>query len=113
WPMVYTNISMIMNQLAPLHWDPQSHAKWYDMLVSVGNYSECILDVPSLSLQLDYHPGTVVAFSGQLLWHGMNEVSSNYCSLAFYMCDNIHNWLGVPRGDWMQVPLVQQALFAM
>ncbi|KIN94372.1 hypothetical protein M404DRAFT_168547, partial [Pisolithus tinctorius Marx 270] len=96
WPMVYTNISMIANWSAPLHCDLQSHADWYDMLVSVSNYSECTLDIPSLGLQFDYQPGTVVAFSSQLLWHGVNDVSSNHCPLAFYMWDNIHNWLGVP-----------------
>ncbi|KAI6141074.1 hypothetical protein BKA82DRAFT_32180 [Pisolithus tinctorius] len=39
WPTIYTNISMIANQSAPLHRDLQSCANWYDMLVSVGNYS--------------------------------------------------------------------------
>ncbi|KAI5990817.1 hypothetical protein F5J12DRAFT_687878, partial [Pisolithus orientalis] len=53
------------------------------------NYSECVLDIPSPGLQFNYWPGTVVAFSGWLLWHGVNDVSSNCCSLAFYMWDNI------------------------
>ncbi|KIO02016.1 hypothetical protein M404DRAFT_74804, partial [Pisolithus tinctorius Marx 270] len=100
WPMVYTNISMIANRSAPLHHNPQSCANWYNMLISVGNYSECILDIPSLGLQFDYQPGTVVAFSSWRLQHGVNDVSSNCCSLAFYMWDNIHNWLGVPRSNW-------------
>ncbi|KAI5998405.1 hypothetical protein F5J12DRAFT_680600, partial [Pisolithus orientalis] len=100
WPMVYTNISMIANQSAPLHHDLQSHADWYDMLISVSNYSECVLDIPSLGLQFDYWPGTVVAFSGWLLQHGVNDVSGNHCSLAFYMQDNIQKWLGVPQSDW-------------
>ncbi|KIO04341.1 hypothetical protein M404DRAFT_143323, partial [Pisolithus tinctorius Marx 270] len=113
WPTIYTNISMIANRSAPLHRDLQSHADWYDMLVSVSNYSECVLDIPSLGLQFDYWPGTVVAFSGRLLRHGVNDVSGNCCSLAFYMRDNIHNWLGVPRSDWMRVPLVSQALAGM
>ncbi|KAI5998542.1 hypothetical protein F5J12DRAFT_724819, partial [Pisolithus orientalis] len=64
WPMVYTNISMIANWSAPLHHDPQSCANWCDMLISVSNYSEGMLDIPSLGLQFDYQPSTVVAFSG-------------------------------------------------
>ncbi|KAI6155985.1 hypothetical protein BKA82DRAFT_3967452, partial [Pisolithus tinctorius] len=79
WPVVYTNISMIANWLAPLHCNPQSCADWYNMLISVSNYSKCILDIPSLGIQFDYQPGTVVAFSGQLLWHGVNDVSGNCC----------------------------------
>ncbi|KIN94696.1 hypothetical protein M404DRAFT_114910, partial [Pisolithus tinctorius Marx 270] len=71
------------------------------MLVTVGDYEDCVLDIPTLGLQFLYNPGTVVAFSGRLLRHGVSSVGGNRCCFAYYMRDNIHNWIGIPRGDWM------------
>ncbi|KAI5993818.1 hypothetical protein F5J12DRAFT_785939 [Pisolithus orientalis] len=53
------------------HW-PLSN--WYDMLVTVGDYEDCVLDIPMLGLQFLYKPGTVVAFSGRLLQHGASSI---------------------------------------
>jgi len=55
------------------------------MLVSVGNYDDCALDIPSLGIQVLYNPGTVIAFSGLLFWHGINKVDRVRCCLAYYM----------------------------
>ncbi|KAI5983608.1 hypothetical protein F5J12DRAFT_787810 [Pisolithus orientalis] len=51
WPSVFTNVSIISNQTTPFHQDPHSWSNWYDMLVMVGNYEDCVLDIPTLSLQ--------------------------------------------------------------
>ncbi|KAI6138736.1 hypothetical protein BKA82DRAFT_4020683 [Pisolithus tinctorius] len=64
WPLVFTNVS---NWTTPFHWDPHSWSNWYDMLVMVGDYEDCVLDIPMLGLQFLYNPSTVVAFSSQLL----------------------------------------------
>ncbi|KAL4074105.1 hypothetical protein J3A83DRAFT_4371387 [Scleroderma citrinum] len=50
WPTVYTNVSVIANCSAPLHHDPHSHVDWYDLLVSLGEYMDCVLDIPTLGL---------------------------------------------------------------
>ncbi|KAL4072403.1 hypothetical protein V8B97DRAFT_2023561 [Scleroderma yunnanense] len=94
WPIVYTNVSVIANHSASLHHDPHSCTDWYDLLVSLGEYTD-------------------LAFSGRLLWHGDNAISGNRYSLAYYMRDNVHNWLNVPRGNWMRVHTVQNALMSM
>ncbi|KAI6010721.1 hypothetical protein F5J12DRAFT_781723 [Pisolithus orientalis] len=67
WPSVFTNVSIISNQTTPFHLDPHSQSNWYDMLVMVGNYEDCVLDIPMLGLQFLYNPSTVVAFSSRLL----------------------------------------------
>ncbi|KAI6019590.1 hypothetical protein F5J12DRAFT_716660 [Pisolithus orientalis] len=48
---------------------------------------------PSVPLQPH---GTVVAFSCRLLQHGVSSVGGNQCCFAYYMRDNIHNWIGIP-----------------
>ena len=111
WSTVFTNISLIVNRSTPLHRDPHSRADWYDMLVSVSNYDDCALDIPSLGIQVLYNPGTAVAFSSWLFQHGVNEVDGARCCLAYYMRDNIHHWLRVPRPlDWVTPDNVCNAL---
>ncbi|KIO08673.1 hypothetical protein M404DRAFT_22535 [Pisolithus tinctorius Marx 270] len=77
WPSVFTNVSVISNRTTPFHRDPHSRSDWYDMLVMVGDYEDCVLDIPTLGLQFLYNPGTVVAFSGWLLRHGVSSVGGN------------------------------------
>ncbi|KIM59776.1 hypothetical protein SCLCIDRAFT_81394, partial [Scleroderma citrinum Foug A] len=101
WSTVYTNISVIANRGTPLHHDSHSQSNWYDILVSVGEYKDCYLDIPTLGLKLEYSPGTIVAFSSRLLHHGVNKVDGHRCCFAYYMRDNIHNFLHVPATEWM------------
>jgi len=67
WPTVFTNVSDIANQCTPLHRDPHSRSSWYDVLVNVRDFDHCVLDLPTLGIELLYRPGTVAAFSGRLL----------------------------------------------
>ena len=111
WPTTFTNISLIANQSTPLHHDPQSHASWFDVLVSVGEYTQCVMAIPTLGMGLAYTPGTAVTFSGRLLQHGVNPVEGNRHCLSCYMRDNIHQWAKVPRcADWMRIHSVQELL---
>ncbi|KAL4073063.1 hypothetical protein V8B97DRAFT_2023329 [Scleroderma yunnanense] len=86
---VHIDVSVTANHSAPLHHDPHSCANWYNLLVSVGEYTDFVLDIPTLGLQLEYFPST----------HRINAITGNRYYLAYYMRDNIHNWLNDPRGD--------------
>jgi len=111
WPTVFTNISVIANRCTPLHCDPQSRASWYDIIVNVGEYTDCIMAIPTLGIELVYKPGTAVAFSGRLLRHRVNAVEGNRYCLTYYMRDNIHHWANVPRcADWMRIDSVERLL---
>ncbi|KAL4066039.1 hypothetical protein J3A83DRAFT_4099320, partial [Scleroderma citrinum] len=83
WPTVYTNVSVLANHSAPLHHDPHSHMDWYDLLISIGEYTDCVLDIPTLGLQLEYHASTVVAFFSRLLQYWDNAIAGNRYSLAY------------------------------
>ena len=110
WSMVYTNLLMMSNQQTPLHQDPQSGSNWYDLLDTVGKYDNCFLHILTLRVRLEYRPRTVVAFSRRLLRHGVIEEGGDQCCLAYYMWDNIHNWLRVSRPDLMRFHKVQDEL---
>ena len=110
WPMVFTNVSVIANWCSPLHRDPHSRSSWYDVLVNVGKFDHCVLDLPTLGVELLYRPGTMAAFSGRLIRHGVNAVAGNRCCLTYYMQDNIHHWLNVPRCDFVRVESLKWSL---
>ena len=61
-------------------------------------------------LHLEWNCCTVAAFSGQLIRHGVNAVAGNRCCLTYYMWDNIHHWLNVPRCDFVRVESLKWSL---
>ncbi|KAI6010850.1 hypothetical protein F5J12DRAFT_781824 [Pisolithus orientalis] len=79
-------------------WDP-----WYDMLVTMGDYPPLDFVIPMLNLQLCYNPGTIIAFSGSALEHGVGAVDGDRACLAYYMCANVHQLVHVPmcQSPWM------------
>ena len=93
---------------------PMTHCGLADpcpsLLATVSEYDNCFLHILTLRVQLEYRPGTVVAFSRRLLRHGVIEEGGDRCCLAYYMRDNIHNWLGVPRPDPMRFHKVRDEL---
>ncbi|KAL4075202.1 hypothetical protein V8B97DRAFT_2022218 [Scleroderma yunnanense] len=95
WSTVYTNFSVIANQCTPLHHDPHSQPDWYDLLATVGEYDNCFLDIPTLGTQLR---------------DSVTQDVGDRCCLAYYMQDNVHNWLCISRPDWMIVDNVWHAL---
>ncbi|KAL4080808.1 hypothetical protein J3A83DRAFT_4084876, partial [Scleroderma citrinum] len=107
---VFTNISAITSRCSSLHHNSYSCSSWYDILASVGNYKDCILHIPSLGINLMYGPGTVVTFSDHLLQHGVNSVEGNRYCLTYYMMDNIHNFIGVAKCDWIRMENVEHLL---
>ncbi|KAI5998415.1 hypothetical protein F5J12DRAFT_784986 [Pisolithus orientalis] len=71
---------------------------WYDMLVTVGDYLPLDFVIPTLNLQLHYNPGTIIAFSGSALEHGMGAVDGDRACLVYYMHPNdmlaLKLWMG-------------------
>lgn len=101
WGSTFSAVSLISNRSAPLHRDPRSHPSWYDILVSFGSYTEATLCLPGLGLELPYPSGTVVAFSGNLLRHGVTEHDGERVCLAYFMREKVHERLQVPLAGWM------------
>ncbi|KIJ06975.1 hypothetical protein PAXINDRAFT_91173, partial [Paxillus involutus ATCC 200175] len=74
WPTVFTAISVVHNRKTLFHRDSKSAPQWYDLFLSVGLYTNVILELPSLSIRARYMPGTAALFSGLLLRHGVSAV---------------------------------------
>ena len=49
WWSPFSGVSVIANWHSPPHRDNNSHAKWYDVLMSIGNYGKLDIHFPGLA----------------------------------------------------------------
>lgn len=92
---------MISNRSTPPHWDGSSRLHWYDMLVTLGRYQNCNLELPGLGISLEYGPGMVVGILGNVLEHAVPSVKGDRVCYAYFMKDNVLDWAKVLASDWM------------
>ena len=103
WASVFSGVSVISNRMTPPHRDNGSRVHWYDMLVALGSYQNCNLELPGLGVSLGYGPGTVVGLLGMVLEHAVPMVEGDRVCYAYFMRDNVHDWAKVPCKDWMDI----------
>ncbi len=101
WVSVFSGVSIISNRTTPPHRDGSSRFNWYDMLVTLGSYQNCNLELPGLGISLEYSPGMVVGISGSMLEHAVPSVEGDRVCYAYFMRNNVHEWVNVPASDWM------------
>lgn len=102
WASVFNAVQIIANRETPLHRDSKSRAPWYDLLASIGSYSNCIMEFPGIGVSINYLPGTVVAFSGKVLRHGVGACTGERICYAYFMRDSVHRSLTVKAPHWME-----------
>ena len=101
WPSVFTALSVITNRSTPYHRDDQGNWSWYDMLTSIGPYDVAPLYVSPFRFRIDNVPGSLCAFSGMGLRHGVRECDRPRISFAWYMRENVRVGAGIPSASWM------------
>ncbi|KAF8260299.1 hypothetical protein EI94DRAFT_1611517 [Lactarius quietus] len=101
WTSILNSIAVICNHLTPPHQDSESRRKWYDLLVTLGCYQNCNLELLGLGLSSKYGPGTVVGILGVTLEHEVPSFDGERVCYAYFMRDNIHEWAKVSGNSWM------------
>ena len=101
WPTVANGISLVSDRSTPFHRDSNSRSEWYDILATLGDYTDTVMEFPGLGMRMEYEGGMVMAFSGRFLQHGVSECAKERICLAMYMRDNIHHRLKVKPPGWM------------
>ena len=101
WPSVFTAMSVISNRETPYHRDSQSRMCWYDMLTSVGPYKDAPLYLSPLGIRIHNPPGTICAFSGMALRHGVRYTPDPRISFAMYLRENVRAGVHVLPAKWM------------
>ncbi|EGO05067.1 hypothetical protein SERLA73DRAFT_45154, partial [Serpula lacrymans var. lacrymans S7.3] len=100
WSSVFNVLSIISNQETRVHGDCLSKAEWYNMLASIGDYGEAILELTGASFCFKFHSGTIAAFSAKLLNHGVSPCSGERICFAYYMREYIHTICRVKTPGW-------------
>lgn len=101
WGTVYTAATVIANRRTPYHRDNGSRVEWYDMLTSYGPYDKAPFHLEPLGLRINNPPGTICAFSGRAIRHGVRKIEQPRISLALYLRDNVRDGADVDSAGWM------------
>ena len=101
WPSAQTAISIISNRETPFHRDEKGRMQWYDLLASIGMYTKAPLYLSPLNIRFDNTPGTVCAFSGMALRHGVRKCAESRISIASYLRDDVREGEKIAAADWM------------
>ena len=101
WNSIFNAVSVMTNRQSPYHRDLNLPAESFDLLVTIGDYKNGWMVIPTLSKRFDYCPGTVMAFSGHLLRHGVNQVQGNRGCLVYYMREPVMKWVDVQPPRFM------------
>ncbi|KAG1840336.1 hypothetical protein F4604DRAFT_1598935, partial [Suillus subluteus] len=83
-----------------LHCDALSHAQWFDAMLSVGGYGPARMWMPNIGIEIAYNSGVMVAASGRIVWHGVDNVNGDRISWVWYMWDDVHQFVDVPRAEY-------------
>ena len=104
WPSAFSAIQAIVNRSTPSHYDSRASEPVFDLLVSAGTHTEAFIFLGDVQARLSYNPGTVVLVCGRVLRHEVPtwEGGERIC-IAHYMCDNVHERLGLKRPDWVDI----------
>jgi hypothetical protein len=95
WMSPFSGMSVISNRETILHRDVKSRHEWYDLLLTLGDYSDGRLEVPGLGIRVTYNPGSVVGIAGKVLRHGVAACKGNRVCLAYFMRQKVLERLGV------------------
>ena len=101
WTSVFNGVSVIFNRITPPHRDGNTRKQWYDLLVSIGNYRNCNLELPGAGPKVEYGPGTVVGLLGSTLEHAVPHFEGERVCYGYFMRDKVHEWAGVRAHSWM------------
>ncbi|KAG1791133.1 uncharacterized protein BJ212DRAFT_1294046 [Suillus subaureus] len=107
WASMFNSLSVISNQETPNHRDHLSIPECFNILTTVGNYSNAWMSMPSLQLEFRYDLGCMIAFSGRIVRHGVHAVEGDWIAWAWYMRDSVHVYARVPSCGWARVDYKQ------
>ncbi|KAG1726356.1 uncharacterized protein EDB91DRAFT_1086807 [Suillus paluster] len=91
WATVFNSLSVICNRETPNHQDHSSIPECFNILTSVGNYSNARMSIPSLQLEF------------RIVRHGVHAVEGDRIAWAWYMRDAVHIYAGIPSCGWARL----------
>lgn len=108
WPSVFSAVSLVANRVCPYHREAKGDYRLFDILVSSGTYTFAPLQLQPLGFQIPNGPGTVVAFSGKAIRHGVGSADGHRICSAFYMRHSVQSYFRVRPCEWMRQEVYKQ-----
>lgn len=102
WASAFNAATVVSNRETLFHRDGAGQFQWFDVLATHGTYARGLLAFPALGIELDYRPGTVVAFAGNLLRHGVPHCDGERVCFAYYMRKALHHYAQISPPQWPQ-----------
>ncbi|KAG1866110.1 hypothetical protein F4604DRAFT_1928112 [Suillus subluteus] len=99
WASVFNCAAVICNRQCPLHRDPSSTPKGFDVMSSVGHYCNGLMTLSNLGIRLQYNSGAMVGCSGHFVRHGVTY-TGNRIVWAWFIRDSLQNFVGTPRPSY-------------
>ncbi|KAG0695459.1 hypothetical protein DFH29DRAFT_814135 [Suillus ampliporus] len=101
WASVFNCTAVICNRQCPLHQDPRSAPKGFNVMTSVGHYCNGLITLSNLSIQLQYNSGAMVGCSEHIVRRGVT-FTSDQIVWAWFMCNGLHNFVGTPWPQYVK-----------
>ncbi|KAG1811105.1 uncharacterized protein BJ212DRAFT_1302027 [Suillus subaureus] len=95
WASMFNSLSIISNRETPNHRDHLSIPECFDILTTMGNYSNAQMSMPSLQLEF------------RIVRHGVHAVEGDQIAWAWYIRDSIHVYARVLLCGWARVDYKQ------
>jgi len=108
WTPPFSTLSVISNWSMPVHHDTKGCNKWIDVLVPLGEKNSTgIMTFPGLGISIKYNPLTIVGVAGKVISHRAVFEGGERVCISYYMCNKVHERLGVPAGTWMNTSIYE------
>ena len=101
WASIFSSVAIISNCSTPSHHNGSLRCHWYDILVTLGRYRNCNLELPGLGISLKYGLGTVVGISEKALEHMVPSFEGDRVCYAYFIRNDVHEWVNILASDWM------------
>lgn len=101
WTSVFNAVTLVVGRHCPMHRDTGGDFHLYDILTSVGDYTSAPMCLMPLGVQVRNSPGTMVAFSGFGIRHGVAEADGHRICHALYMRKSLQRYCAIRPCTWM------------
>lgn len=101
WGTPFSAVTILSNRSTPAHRDVRSLMEYLDILTSVGTFTEALMELDGIGIQLRITPGTVVGLCGWVLRHAVKPCGGDRIFYGWYMRSAVHASQNVRPASWV------------